>query len=130
MTPVSKYVYINELDDVINKYNSSYYRTIKINPTDVQTSTYIKYGVEHNYKEHKFNISDHLKVTLELGLENILSLTKLKILYHEIAIYDVNSEEILGTFHKKELKKNQTESRLEMVTKKKVSGVKWKGNNN
>ena len=35
MTSVSKNVYTNKLDFVLNKYISTYYRTIKIKPVKV-----------------------------------------------------------------------------------------------
>ena len=38
---MSKNVYINKLDDIVNKYNNAYHRTIKMKPVDVKTSTYI-----------------------------------------------------------------------------------------
>ena len=41
MTSISKNVYIDKLDDIVNKYNNPYHRTIKIKPIDVKTSIYI-----------------------------------------------------------------------------------------
>ena len=38
MTSISKYVYINKLDDIVNKYNNAYRRTIKMKPVDVKGS--------------------------------------------------------------------------------------------
>ena len=35
-TSVSKNVYIDKLDDIVNEYNNTYHRTIKINPIDVK----------------------------------------------------------------------------------------------
>ena len=40
MTSVSKNVYTNKLDFVLNKYISTYYRTIKIKPVKVDWNTY------------------------------------------------------------------------------------------
>ena len=34
-------MYIDKLDDIVNKCNNRYYRTIKIKPVDVKLSTYI-----------------------------------------------------------------------------------------
>ena len=34
-------MYINKLDDIVDEYNNTYHRTIKIKPVDVQDSTYI-----------------------------------------------------------------------------------------
>ena len=41
MTSVSKNVYIDKLDDIVNEYNNTYHRTIKIKPVDVKDNTYI-----------------------------------------------------------------------------------------
>ena len=41
MTPISKNVYINKLDDIVNKYNNTYHTTIKMKPVDVKGNTYI-----------------------------------------------------------------------------------------
>ena len=40
MTSVSKNVYIDKLDDIVNKYNTTYYSTIKMKPIDVKSNTY------------------------------------------------------------------------------------------
>ena len=36
MTSISKNVYIDEVDDIINKYNNTYHRTIKMKPIDAK----------------------------------------------------------------------------------------------
>ena len=36
MTSISKNVYIYKLDDIVNKYNNTYYSTIKIKPVYVK----------------------------------------------------------------------------------------------
>ena len=41
MTSVSKNVYIDKLDDILNKYNNTYHSTTKMKPIDVKSSTYI-----------------------------------------------------------------------------------------
>ena len=35
MTSISKNVYIDKLDDIVSKYNNTYYTTIKTKPIDV-----------------------------------------------------------------------------------------------
>ena len=50
MTSLSKNVYIDQLDDTVNKYNSTYHRTIKIKPIGVTSSTCIEFKVANNYK--------------------------------------------------------------------------------
>ena len=41
MNSISKNVYIDKLDDIVNEYNNRYHRTIKMKPTDVKDNTYI-----------------------------------------------------------------------------------------
>ena len=36
MTSVLKIVYIDKLDDIINKYNNAYHSTMKMKPIDVK----------------------------------------------------------------------------------------------
>ena len=36
MTSISKNVYIDEVDDIVNKYNNTYHRTIKMKPIDAK----------------------------------------------------------------------------------------------
>ena len=41
MASVSKNVYIDKLDDIVNECNNKYHRTIKMKPVDVKDNTYI-----------------------------------------------------------------------------------------
>ena len=50
MTSVSKNAYIDKSDDIVNKYNNTYHSTIKTKPVDVDSSTYIDFGLENNEK--------------------------------------------------------------------------------
>ena len=68
MTSISKTVYIDKLDDIVNKYNNIYHSTIKINPTDLNSSLYIDFGIRNNEKVFKFKISDHVRL---LNYKNI-----------------------------------------------------------
>ena len=54
MMLLSKNVYIDKLDDIVNKYNNTYHSTIKTKPLDVKSSTYIEYSKEINNKDPKF----------------------------------------------------------------------------
>ena len=44
MASISKNVYIDKLDDAVNKYIDTYHRTIKMKPIDVKDNTYINIG--------------------------------------------------------------------------------------
>ena len=41
MTSISKNVYIDKLDDIVNEYNNTYNKTITMKPVDVKDNTYI-----------------------------------------------------------------------------------------
>ena len=38
MTSISKIVYIDKLDDIVNKYSNTYHNTIKMKPVDVKSN--------------------------------------------------------------------------------------------
>ena len=63
MTSVSKNVCIDKLDDIVNKYNNTYHRTIKMKPVDVKTSTYIDSSKQINNKDPKFKIDDIVRIS-------------------------------------------------------------------
>ena len=63
MTSISKNVYIDKLDDIVNEYNNTYYRTFKIKPTDVKDNTYIDFKKEVNDKDPKFKVGDHVRIS-------------------------------------------------------------------
>ena len=54
MTSISKNVYIDKLDDIINKYNNTYHSIIKMKPVDVKSNTYIDTSKENSKKDPKF----------------------------------------------------------------------------
>ena len=63
MTPISKNVYIDKLDDIVNEHNNTYHRTIKMKPIDVKDNTYINIGKEPNDKDPKFKVGDHVRIS-------------------------------------------------------------------
>ena len=73
---------LDELDDIVNKYNDTYHSTIKVKPVDVKSITYIDSSKEINNNNPKFKIGDIVriskykislqKVTLQIGLKKFL----------------------------------------------------------
>ena len=59
---INKNVYIDQLDEVVDKYNKTY-RTIKVKLTDDKLGSYIEYGVEHKDKDPKFKVGDHVIIS-------------------------------------------------------------------
>ena len=56
-------MYIDKLDDIANKYNNTYHKTIKMKPFDVKSNTYVNSGKEINNKDPKFKIGDIAKIS-------------------------------------------------------------------
>ena len=48
MISISKNVCIDKLDYIVNKYNNTYHRTIKMKPVHVKSSIYIELNKENN----------------------------------------------------------------------------------
>ena len=63
MISISKNVYINKLDDIINEYNNRYHKTIKMKPIEIKDNTYIDSSKEVNDKISKFKVGDHARIS-------------------------------------------------------------------
>ena len=144
MTSVSKNVYIDKLDDIVDEYTNTYHRTIKMKPADVKDNTYIDFKKEVNDKDPKFKVGDHVRLSKYKSIfakgstpnwsEEVFVVSKIKnTVPWTYVINDLNGEETIGTFYKKELQKtNPKEFRIEKVIKRKrdKSYVKRKGYDN
>ena len=86
---ISKNVYFAVLDDIVNIYNTTVHKTIKMKPIDGIGDAYAEYNENRNKKDPKFKVDDHvriskyktylLKVILQIGQKKFLLLVKLKI---------------------------------------------------
>ena len=146
MTSVSKNVYTDKLDDIVNKYNNIYYNTIKMKHIDVKSNTYIDSSKEINDKNPKFRIGDNVRISKyknvfakgytssSVTLTEVFVIKKVKnTVPWTYIISDLNGEEIIGTFYESELQKtNQKEFRIEKVMKRKGDKlyIKWEGYDN
>ena len=63
MTSISKNVYIDKLDNIVDEYNNTYHTTIKMKPTDVKDNTYLNVDKEINNKDPKFKVGDHVRIS-------------------------------------------------------------------
>ena len=52
-----------KLDDIVNKCNNTYHRTIKMKPIGVKDNTYIDFKKEVNDKGPKFKVGDHVRIS-------------------------------------------------------------------
>ena len=131
MTWVSKNVYIDELDDIVNEYNNTSNRRTKMKPVDAKYNTYINFKKEINDKDPKFKVGDHVKIskyknTFAKGYtsnwsEELFVIKKVENAFPwTYVISDPKSEELIGTsFEKELLATNQQEYGIEKVIKKK-----------
>ena len=76
MTSMSKNVFIDELDDIVNKYNNTYHSKMKMRPVDVKPSTYIYSSKQINDKDPKFEVGDIVRIS---KCKNILEKTMFRI---------------------------------------------------
>ena len=60
-----------KLADLVNRYNNTYHKTIKMKPLDVSYSTCIKFGIESNDKNSKFKVDYHVRAFLENAMFQI-----------------------------------------------------------
>ena len=63
MASFSKSVYIDKLDDIVNKYNNKYHSTIKMKPVNVKSNTYIDSSKLINDKNLKFKIGYNARIS-------------------------------------------------------------------
>ena len=63
MTSITKKLYSDKLDDILNKYNNTYHRRTKIKPVDVKPNTYIHSSKKINNKDPKYEIGDIVRIS-------------------------------------------------------------------
>ena len=54
---------IDQLDDIVNKYNNTYHNKIKMKPVDVELNTYINSTKEIIDEDPKFKIEDIVRIS-------------------------------------------------------------------
>ena len=96
MTSISKNVYIDKLDDIVDEYSNTYHTTIKMKPIDVKDNTYINTSKKNNYNDAKFKVGDRVRISNTktfllkgiclIGVKRYLLLKKLKILFRGLML--------------------------------------------
>ena len=61
MTAISKNVYYDLLDNIVDEYNNTYHRTIKMNLIDVKSDSFAEYSEESNEKNPKSKVGNHVR---------------------------------------------------------------------
>ena len=112
MTSISKNVYTDKYDDIVNEYNNTYHRTINIKPADVKDNAYIDFKKEVNDKNPKSKFGDHVRIskckniyakghTANWSEEGFVIKRAKNTVQWTYVINDLNGEEIIGTFYEK-----------------------------
>ena len=115
MAAISKNIYFDVLDDIVDKYNNTYHKTIKMKPIDVKSDSFAEYNEECNEKDPKFRIEDHVRISKYKNIfakgytpnwsEEIFIIKKIKNTFlWTYVISNLNGEEIVGSFVKKNCK--------------------------
>ena len=142
MRAISKNVYFDVLCDIVNKYNNTVHRTIKMKPTDVTFDSY----AEQNEDSHVTSLNSTivlgfqniikflLKDILKIGQKKFLSLAKLKSQFRGLMLLaNWMLKKLLEVFMKRNCKKLVKKNiRIEKIIKRKGDKlyVKWKGYDN
>ena len=102
MTAISKNIYFHVLDDIVNEYNNTVHRTIKMKPIDMTGDYYAEYNEDqielHSNKkilnvklvimlEFQNTKTFLLKDILQIGQKKLLLLVKLKIQFLGLMLF-------------------------------------------
>ena len=109
-------MYIDKLGDIVNQYNNTYHRTIKMKPVDVGDNTYIDFKKEVNDKDPKFKVDDNVRISKYTNIfakvytlnwsEEVFVISNIKnTVPWTYVINDFNGDEIIRTFCEEELQK-------------------------
>ena len=97
------------LDNVVDKYNNTVHRTIKMKPVDITGDSYAEYNENPNKKDLKLKVGDHVRISKYKNIfakgytsnwsEEIFIISKIKnTVPWTYVINDLNGEEITGRF--------------------------------
>ena len=105
------------LDDIVNKYNNTVHRTIKMKPIEVTGDHCAEYNEDpSNKKDPKVKVGDNIRISKYKNFfakgytpnwsKEVFVINKIKnTVPWTYAISDLNGEEITGSFYEKELQK-------------------------
>ena len=125
MTAISKNVYFDVLDDIVDEYNNTYHKTIKMKPIDVRDDSFAECNEKSNKKDPKFKIGDHVRISKYKNIfskgyapnwsEEIFVVKKIKnIVPWTYEISDLNGEKNCRKFFMKKNCKKLIKKNLEL----------------
>ena len=114
-------MYIDKLDDIVNKYNNTYHRTIKMKPAHVKQIAYINSSKEINVEDPKLKICDIARISKYKNIfakgyaliwsEDVLVIKKVEnTMPWTFVVSELKDEQILETLYKKICKKQMKNS--------------------
>ena len=114
MATVSKNIYFDVLDNIVNKYNNTVDRTRKMKAIDITSDSYAEYNEDSNETNPKFKAGNRVRIskykyifakgyTQNCSKEDFI-ISKIKnTVPWTYVISDLNSEKIAGSFYEKEV---------------------------
>ena len=61
MTSISKNIHFDVLDDIVNTYNNTIHRTVKMKPIDITSDSYAEYNESFNEKDPRFKVGYNVR---------------------------------------------------------------------
>ena len=112
VTAISKNLYFDVLDHIVDKYNNTAHKTIKMKPVDVTDDSYAEYNEDFNKKDPKFKVGGNVRISKYKNIlakgytpnqsEEIFVISKVKnTVSWTYVINDLNGEVITGSFYEK-----------------------------
>ena len=56
-------MFVNKLEDKVNKYNNTYHWTNKLKPINVKPNIYIDFNKKNNKEGPKLKVGDHVRIS-------------------------------------------------------------------
>ena len=108
------------LGDIVNKYNNTVHRTIKMKSIDITSDSYADYNEDSNKKDPKLKVGNHVKISKYRNIfakwytpnwseeAFVVSKTKNTVPWTDVTS-DLNGEPSIGSLYEKELQKTSHE---------------------
>ena len=113
MAAIQQNIYFDVLNNIVDKYNNTVHKTIKMKPIEVTDDYYAEYNEDlSNKKNSKFKVGDNVKISKYKNIfakghtpnwsEEVFIINKIKnTVLWTYAVSNLNAEEITGSFFEK-----------------------------